>query len=255
MPSRIGPPQIAPLRLRGSIIVDTYRGKVRVRSWKGKLKRPLHPHTTYMNAWFSDACRKIKYADARAVDFAIQTAKGTGLYPRDILMASMAGGLVDIDLPDGTPITYKRQGLFPVSFQGARLQKNANQAIAASTPTDLTWQTVVIDTIGMFDPVNPTRITIPPGVNVVRFTGGTRATVSTATLANTYVVKTGSTTVAEQNINSCQWCGTTIDTGPIPVAEGDIFRMGIVVANARNMGFTPATFFACEILDADYPNV
>ena len=254
MPSRIGPPQIAPPRLRGSLIVDTYRGKVRVRSWKSKLSRPLHPHTQYMNAWFSDACRKIKYADAQAVDFAIKAAKGTGLYPRDILMRATGAGLVDLYEPDGTPIQYKKQGLFPVSFQGIRLQRTSNFAVAASTPTDIPWPVPVIDTAGMWNSITPTRIIIPNGVNVVRLTGSIRATVSTAILANLYIVQTGGSTIVEQNINVCQWCGVALDSGPIPVVAGDSFRLGVVVSSARSIGFTKATNFCCEILDADYPN-
>jgi len=234
-------------------MIDTVRGSVRVRKWPRKRGKNLHPHTRYMMRWFKDACRKLRYVNAQDMDFAIKATKGTGLYPRDLLMIGMTEGLIDLYDETGREIKLKRQGIYPVSFQGIRLQRTSNFAVAASVPTDIPWPVPVIDTVGMWDPLAPTRIAIPAGVNIVRLTGSIRATVSTPILANLYIVQTGGSTIVEQNINVAQWCGVALDSGPIPVIAGDSFRLGCVLSSARSLGFSKCTNFCCEILDADYP--
>jgi len=253
MPTRSGPNRLRYPALRGGVVVDTYRGKVRVRKWPRPRGKRLHPHTAYMNKWFRDACHKIAYADARAVDYAIKATKGTGLYPRDVLMAGMGAGLVNLVLPDGTPITHKRQGLHPVAFQGCRLQKTALQNILASTATALVWPLPVIDTAGMFNLGFPTRITIPAGINIVRLTAGCRANVATNTTVNLWIFKNGTTLIAEQNSNAAPWTAAGVDSGPLPVAAGDYFEVFVFLSAIRNIINGPPTRFSTEILDADYP--
>jgi len=206
-----------------------------------------------MNRWFRDACFKLKYADPQAIDFAITASKGTGLYPRDLLMAGMGAGLIDLTLPDGTPITYKRQGLHPVAFQGIRLQLAANLNIPASTNTAIVWPLPTFDTAGMFNLGFPARITIPPGINIVRFTAGVRATVGTNTLASLWLRKNGATLIAETGSNTAPWSAVGLDSGPLPVANGDYFEQMIFLSAARTLVAGPTARFCCEILDADYP--
>jgi len=254
MPSRVGPPQIAPPRLRGSIIVDTYRGKVRVRSWKRKLSRPLHPHTVYMNRWFKDACHKIKYADAQAVDFAIKAAKGTGLYPRDILMRATGESLIDLYEPDGTPITYKKQGIFPVSFQGLITQKNATQSIPAATYTPVTWPLPQVDTAGIYNGSTPTRFTVPQGVNLWRIEATFWTTVATAVLIACQLRRNGTTVLRDDRKGSTERGQIAFDSGPMQVTAGDYYELLILYQNARTLQGTEITRASVEILDADYPN-
>lgn len=233
--------------------MDTVRGKLRVRKWPAKRTGRLHPHTAYMNRWFRDACRKLKYADPRAVDFAIKATKGTGLYPRDLLMASMGEGLIDLRLPDGTPITYKRQGLHPVAFQGLITWKNAAQNVAANTQTFLTWPLPQVDTAGMFNLGQPTRITIPPGVNIVAFTGAIFTTNAAALATQIGLRKNGATDWQNIRAGTVERGSAILASGPVPVANGDYFELYCQYTAARTLFSDQQVYFKAEILDADYP--
>jgi len=206
-----------------------------------------------MNRWFRDATRKIAYADSRAVDFAIQATKGTGLYPRDVLMAGMGAGLVDLIDPVTGPVTYKRQGLYPVSFQGAILPKTANQAIGAGVYTAVTWALPNIDTAGIWNGGVPSRLTIPPGVNVVRVEGQLSCTVATAVLTAVRLLKNGATALADNRYGSIERGACFFDSGAIVVANGDYLEFQVNYAAARTLAGGLLCRANLEILDADYP--
>jgi len=206
-----------------------------------------------MNRWFRDACFKLKYADPRAIDFAITASKGTGLYPRDLLMASMGAGLVDLRLPDGTPITYKRQGLHPVSFQGCIVPKTANQAIAGGVYTSISWSLPNIDTAGIFNLGIPTRFTIPNGVNIVRAEVQVSCTVAGAVVTAMRLLKNGATTLADNRFGSIERGACSFDSGAIPVQNGDYLEWQVNYAAARTLQGGLLCRANIEILDADYP--
>jgi len=253
MPTRSGPGRLRYPALRGGVVVDTVRGKTRVRKWPRARGKRLHPHTTYMNNWFRDACNKLKYADTRAIDFAIKATKGTGLYPRDVLMAGMGSGLIDLVLPDGTPITYKRQGLHPVAFQGCIVPKTANQSVTGGVYTSISWSLPNIDTAGIFNLGIPTRFTVPPGVNIVRAEVQVSCTVAGAVLTAMRLLKNGATTLADNRFGSIERGACSFDSGAIPVQNGDYLEWQVNYASARILQGGLLCRANVEILDADYP--
>jgi hypothetical protein len=79
--------------IRGSVMVDTVRGVLRVRSWPKKRGTPKSALQRWWNDWFRQANLMTKYADAASQRRAIQITAGSGMYPRDIMLSAMRGRL------------------------------------------------------------------------------------------------------------------------------------------------------------------
>ncbi len=79
--------------LRGSFMVDTVRGELRVRKWPRKRGRPTSAKQLWWIDWFKQANKLAKYVDAATARRAIQLTLGTGMYPRDIILSAMRGRL------------------------------------------------------------------------------------------------------------------------------------------------------------------
>ncbi len=74
-------------------MIDTVRGVIRVRKWPKKRGTPKSPKQRFWNDWFSQANKLAKYADPMSQVRAIEMTKGTGQYPRDVLLMAMRGSL------------------------------------------------------------------------------------------------------------------------------------------------------------------
>lgn len=74
-------------------MIDTVRGVLRVRRWPKKRGRPKSALQRWWNDWFKQANLLAKYADGLSQANAISMTKGTGLYPRDVLLSAMRGRL------------------------------------------------------------------------------------------------------------------------------------------------------------------
>lgn len=74
-------------------MIDTVRGVLRVRKWPKKRGTPKSPLQRWWNDWFRQANLLAKYADGMTQARAIALTKGTGLYPRDIILKAMRGRL------------------------------------------------------------------------------------------------------------------------------------------------------------------
>ncbi len=79
--------------LSNSIMVDTVRGVLRVRKWPRKRGTPTSERQLYWINWFKQANLLAKYVDAASMIRAIQLTKGSGMYPRDVLLKAMRGRL------------------------------------------------------------------------------------------------------------------------------------------------------------------
>lgn len=253
MPHRVGPVRTAFPALRRGVVVDTVRGKVRLRKWPKPRGKNLAPHTRYMNNWFRDASAKIKRADAHMVESAIKMAAGTGLYPRDILMKAGARPFYTLTLPDGSQLHPKRQGLQAVSFQGCRLQLVDPQNISGGANNVIEWPIPEVDTAGLYSGVNPGRITIPNGVNIVNLCAACWATVFSSTTVYTDILRNGSEVVASARDNSVPRITEQVTTGPLLVEAGDYFEYRVNPDSNRTLGASPQNYFTCEILDASLP--
>ncbi len=78
---------------RGRVMIDTVRGVIRVRKWPKKRGRPKSALQRWWNDWFKQANLLAKYADPMSLVAAKEMTKGTGLYPRDVLLKAMRGRL------------------------------------------------------------------------------------------------------------------------------------------------------------------
>ena len=74
-------------------MVDTVRGVVRIRAWPKKRGPPKSENQKFWVDWFTQANLLAKYADPIQQVRAMEMTKGSGLYPRDVLLMAMRGSL------------------------------------------------------------------------------------------------------------------------------------------------------------------
>lgn len=74
-------------------MVDTVRGVLRVRAWPKKYGKARSALQQSWIDWFTQANRLAKYADGLSQARAIEMTKGSGMYPRDVLLKAMRGRL------------------------------------------------------------------------------------------------------------------------------------------------------------------
>lgn len=86
---------------RGRLIVQTWRGKLIVRSWPRKATTEEKRKSEPWREWFRRAALLCKYVPAEDQIRARELTEGTPLMPRDILIAAMAGRLVENFYIDG----------------------------------------------------------------------------------------------------------------------------------------------------------
>lgn len=78
---------------RGRVMIDAVRGVLRVRKWPKKRGTPKAPNQLWWIDWFKQANLLAKYADAASQIRSKEMTKGSGLYPRDVLLMAMRGKL------------------------------------------------------------------------------------------------------------------------------------------------------------------
>ena len=74
-------------------MVDVVRGTIRVRKWPKKRGKPRSEAQRFWVDWFKQANLLAKYVDAASATLAIELTKGSGWYPRDVLLKAMRGRL------------------------------------------------------------------------------------------------------------------------------------------------------------------
>ncbi len=87
--------------LTGRLMIDTVRGVLRVRKWPRKRPGKRTAIERFWTDWFVQANKLAKYADGMSQARAIQMTKGSGMYPRDVLLKAMRGRLYTWTTPDG----------------------------------------------------------------------------------------------------------------------------------------------------------
>jgi len=229
-------------------MVDTYRGVLRLRAWPKKRGRPKSQAVRNQNAWFKEAVRLIKIADPGQQKIAIEAAGNTGLYPRDLLMNAMAGGMFDIDMDDGRVITFHDPVLENVMFQGTILQQASVQSLPGNVYTTLTWTLPVIDTGAFWNAGAPTRLTIPAGVEVVNLFAGWKRDGLVLNGTQVPALRKNGTFLARAPTNVNGWPGGFICSGPRAVVANDWFDFQVFVAAATQTTGDQETFFAMQVL-------
>jgi hypothetical protein len=236
--------------LKGRLIVDTYRGQMRVRAWPRKRGPSKSAEVRRQNQWFKEALALMGKVAPTQSALAIRMTLGTGLYPRDLLMRQMSGGIYDIIDEDGRNYKVRQRFRETKVFQGVILELAVMKTFTANIASFVTWPLPVLDTLGFWDVTQPDRIIIPEGINVVEVTAGLAVTPNGARLL-TSIFKTalplaGESSVIGQNLVSGQ-----AFSGPIPVVVNDIFRLRGFCNATRTTDANRRQFLALNVLDAD----
>lgn len=230
------------------LMVDTVRGKVRVRAWPKPRGRPKSAAVRSQNKWFKEATQKLNHIAPSQLKIAIEAAKGTGFYPRDLLMNAMSGGIIELVFPDGTVLTSGRRFLEEIMFQGVLLQQDTMTTIPSGTTTLIPFPTPILDTAGFWDAANPARITIPASVSIARLS----AYFTTDNINNSgsfvlFFFKNGAEFQRWQGTLST-WPMLGSFTTPILVSEGDFFEMKMFLSPANRSSGDRRTSFSLEVL-------
>lgn len=233
----------------GRVIFDTWRGVVRVRSWPKKRGKKSTPAQRIQRNWFRAANQIALRADPTQIKAAMEATRNSGLYPRDLIIRAMGVGLIDILQPDGSLISYRQHFWEPIMFQGTILRLATPFSPATGTWNVLPWPVPLIDTAGMWNPGQPTRLTIPANIEVVMFVAGNKQDTGFGPLLATRIRQNGVLDVAWGQATSSGSVGHGISTGPLPVVEGDFFDVLTFPTLAGNLAVGP-TYFASIIMQA-----
>ena len=237
--------------LKGKLIIDTYRGQIRIRSWPRKTGTPKSQAVRNQNAWFKGANELAKKAEPTQMNLAIEMTKGTGLYPRDLLLKQMSGGLYDIVEDDGSNPQYFRPFRETVVFQGAILELTAAQNIPVGVVHPITFPLPVRDTATFWSLLNPTRLTIPAGVNIVQLTAGWVSTqIEPVQDSRTFISKNNATGIGQFKTRTGR-AGVTVSRGPLTVVTGDFFELEILQNQVGPVAAAIGSYLTLNVLDAD----
>ena len=232
-------------------MVDTFRGQLRVRAWPRKRGRPTSQVTRDQNKWFKEANEIARKVEPTQMNLAIEMTKGTGLYPRDLLLRQQAGGIYEVVFEDGTSPQYRRTFRETVVFQGIICDKTATQLVPVGGFHQIIWTLPILDTAGFWNAGAPDRLTIPAGINVIELVGRWRATTGGGrSEQNLVLYKNGAfteSTVAEV-VNTP---AATISSGPVMVVTGDFFELRLNTTVARTVNVYPFSGLTLNVLDAD----
>lgn len=231
------------------VVTTTWRGKFVVRSWPKPAGKATAPPLIESQRVFSECQRLIKRVTGDAMDDAIKQAKGTGLYPRDVLMSAMTVGLYDIADPAGWLITNAVYYLRPRMFQGAIIERNTNQAIAVTTETAISWNNPILQTVPILFAGTPTRLVVPTGVSVVNVTARIRSTAVVNGIHQMLIRNQAGILMASTQETSNARVSLTCQTGPTVVSPGDWFDVRVFLGSAGTIEGQPGTGCTMELLD------
>ncbi len=237
--------------LAGKLVVDTYRGQIRVRSWPKKRGRPKSQAVRDQNEWFAGANRLAKHVDAAEQNLAIAMTLGTGLYPRDLLLRQMAGGMYEIINAEGRLIEPRRYFRETKVFQGAILELAAHQTLVTNVFTPISFPLPVLDTAGFWNVAAPTLLTIPAGINVVKIDGGWNGVLSTPNRRQIVGIFKNGAFFRLQDGFAVSTPAQTIGSAAIAVVAGDTFELQCRCAIFQQAFGPVRTFMSLTVLDAD----
>ncbi len=231
-------------------MVDTYRGQIRVRAWPRKRGPPKSEKVRRQNTWFKEANELAKVIEPTQQNLAIAMTLGTGLYPRDLILKQMSGGMYELITDDGQVIPARKRFRGPKVFQGLILQLTANAVLTINIVNTIVWPLPVLDTDGFWNAGDPTKITIPAGIDVVTLAAAWRGIASAGVHRQISLINhNGVITTATDWTADGNPAGGTV-RGALVVAEGDTFDFGILCSKAASARGDEGTFFTLTVLQA-----
>ena len=141
------------------------------------------------------------------------------------------------------------------SFMGAMAKLDSNISLNTKTTLYVPWQSTLYNTSGFWNPTNPTRLTVPKGVKMVKIAANVlwAANDTGSRLLRVkqngnympglpYVLKTTKGTAATQG-----------SSGAIPVKEGDYFELEVRHEAGVEIDFRadPYTWFSIEVVELE----
>ena len=141
------------------------------------------------------------------------------------------------------------------SFMGAMVKLDTNISLNTKTTLYVPWQSALYNTSGFWNPTNPTRLTVPKGVKMVKIAANVlwAANDTGSRLLRVkqngnympglpYVLKTTKGTAATQG-----------SSGAIPVKEGDYFELEVRHEAGVEIDFRadPYTWFSIEVVELE----
>ena len=227
----------------GKFLTRPFRGRIVVSKWPRKGGPPKSELVREQNEWFAAVAKITKLADAGQVIAAMDAVKGTGVYPRDLLMHTISEGILDITEVDGTFVQHRRPRVEGVAFQGFRLQLTSNQGLPVSTNTIILWQNPVIDTAAFWDISIPTVITVPVGVTVMEMNITWLTDNEAGNFIDATIQLVGGGNFARAIYDTNFRFAGGIGTGPIPVTAGETYMVKYNPTQATNLlAGTPSSF-------------
>ena len=236
--------------LSGKLILYDDRGQLVARSWPRKRGRPKSKWVRVQNAWFKEAGRLVKHAPASQQLLAMNATRNLGLLWRDVLTRTISEGIFDFTLPDGRLIQHRRPFLENVVFQGAILKLTSPFSLPAGVRTTIEWPLPVLDTFGFWDPAQPTRLTIPPGPDVVSLSAGWVSTLDLGTNLTNLLIRKNGLEVSRQAQTETGFPGCGVGYGALDVVAGDFFDVAIFTSKATAAQVNERTFFTLNVLGA-----
>jgi hypothetical protein len=202
------------------------------------------------NAWFKQATRLAKIAEPTQQAMSIAMAKGTGLYPRDLLFKAMSSGIVDLAMPDGRLVTRGRYFREKVMFQGVFAEQDTVQSLPAGGYTNLVFPLPVLDTAGFWNLGAPSRFTIPAGIEVVALVAGWHS--NNVVLAGNTVpaLRKNGVFLARSPRHVSGWPGGTVSSGPRAVMPGDYFEFAVFTPSPQQTQGNQQCFMGLTVLQA-----
>lgn len=236
--------------LSGRVQFIRRNGQVVVAAWPRKRGKKSTPAQRRWRDWFTEANRLAKIGEPGQLRLAVEYTRGTGLYPRDLILRMMSKGLVDIIDGEGPPITAKVWRLENVTWQGAILGLDIDTNLGSTGFVTLSWPTPVFQTIPFWSAGNPTRLTIPAGVEIVQITGGIGSVVNALQRSGLLINQNGALAQIHQATDPVTNTGLSITTGPLLVTPGDFFELRAFISASPTAKAYPFTWFAATILQA-----
>ena len=229
--------------ISGRFMVDTYRGRMRVRAWPKRRGKPKSQAQQIAIDRFREANRLAKQAPGEIQNWAIDVTRGSGIYPRDLLVRMILAGLFNIQTEDGLIIRHGRPRLETKVFQGFSLALDTPYNMLSTGGTVIPWPLPIIDTAGFWNPGSPDVITIPEGVTLMSFRAGMKFTSSARTSINFLLSKLspGESFLASDRDGSTT--ATTIESGVVIVQPGEQYRVRLDVGSIRTLDVVQ-TFFS-----------
>jgi hypothetical protein len=170
--------------------------------------------------------------------------------PGDYFTAQISQGGTDGVASD--PASWFAVEPLSSTLKYALVRNSANQAVG-STATAIPFDTEIADTNGFHESVtNPSRLTVPSGVTLVRLSGSFMFTTTTE-IGQSSIFKNGATftgTPQRDGCNSANNASANLVSPPLVVTPGDYFQLMTQGAAATNAASGFYTWFQIEEVDA-----